>query len=390
MTKLERSYFASKLIEKLTWVRKKLNISIILDKKKYRHSLLNFTISFYFLAFLITTPISLLRAIDINWHSINYVHIALLVVITFLQAHKNKLSYHVKVITLILVFYSIGIIADYSLGMALGNYLYFSICILLAATFLSLKNTLLILLAIVLTQLLFMGLTFFEIIAFKVSPLVQINNIHFWGTHITAFITLIASPLIALGWLNKSLKASEHSLKIANENLEYAQKQLIHLAQTDELTSLPNKRALLSYSELEFNKFKRHKNSFSVLMIDIDFFKHVNDTYGHDAGDLVLKSVANVLAKQVRDYEIVARNGGEEFVIILQEQDINISLKIADRIRLAVEKTNTQYQQTNIKVTVSIGLAQVSIDDLSFADSLKRADNNVYKAKESGRNIVII
>jgi diguanylate cyclase (GGDEF)-like protein len=377
------------LLNKIAKSAKNLKDTIILEKSQYRHSLLNFTLSFYCVAFFIIAPVTLYRTIDTGWLPLNTFHVFLLSLLFIFNHFKNKIPYSTKAILLISVFYSIGAAANYFFGIAAGNYLYFGICILLSATFLTIKRTILILFIIILTQVAFMVLTSYGVITFQISPITQVSSVYFWTSQIVAFVCIISSPLIALGWLNTSLKSSEDSLKSANQSLEVAKQKLILLSQTDELTSLPNRRALFNYADLEFKKFKRNHVSFAVLMIDIDLFKKVNDNYGHDAGDIILKAVSAVLSEQIRDYEIVARYGGEEFVIILQEPDMEICTNIAERIRLAVKNNETSYQNTFLQVTVSIGLSQVLEQDNNIEDVLKRADINLYKAKDDGRNRVV-
>lgn len=390
MTQQSNISLPKRLIKYFDEAPEKLKAAIALDKEQYRHALLNFTISFYLIVFTFIIPISLIRTFDTGWHLLNYFHVALLSIMLVLQLTKNRISYIVKARILVGIFFSIGVIANYNLGLSSGNYLYFAMCILLSSTFLTLKSTLFVLLGIIVTQITFMLLTHLGIITFTIAPEIQFTNPHFWSTHIIAFITIIASPIIILGWLNTLLKSSEDALRESNKALEKAQQKLSYLAQTDELTSLPNRRALFSYTRNEFKKYQRQQGSFSVLMLDIDYFKRVNDTYGHEIGDMVLKAVANVLSKQVRDYEIVARTGGEEFVIILLEKDINLSTQVAERIRKAIERIKIPYEDDVIKVTISIGVTQMMNTDTKFENILQRADACLYKAKNSGRNKVAI
>ncbi|MEY8213965.1 MAG: GGDEF domain-containing protein [Colwellia sp.] len=358
------------------------------EEINYQHSLLNFTIVFYFCSFVIAVPISLIRVIETGWLVINFFHLLLLFTITCLFFVRKNTSYSKKISILIATFYLVGAVGNYQLGLSSGNYLYFAVSVLLSATFLSLRTTFLILLLIVTTQSAFMYLTKAGLVGYQLSPLIPINNLHFWITHLVAFITVIATPLIAIGWLNSLLKLSQVKLRASNQELLSTKNKLEVLALTDELTSLPNRRSLFSYSQLEFAKFKRNKNSFSVLMIDLDYFKKVNDSYGHDAGDKVLIVVANILLKQIRKYELVARAGGEEFVAILLDTTPEESHLIANRMREAIKNTDIFHDGVYIKITTSIGISHAREADLSFEQILKRADLGVYKAKEKGRDCV--
>ena len=267
------------------------------------------------------------------------------------------MGYVKKISILIAIFYLVGVVGNYQLGISAGNYLYFMISVLLSATFLSLRTTFLILLFITTTQLIFMYLTEAGFVEYQLSPFIPINSYHFWITHLVAFITVIATPVIAIGRLNSLLKLSQITLQRSNFDLLNAKNRLETLALTDELTSLPNRRALFNYSQVEFAKFKRNKVNFSVLMIDLDYFKKVNDTYGHDAGDKVLIDMANVLLEQMREYELVARAGGEEFVAVILDTNPQESHLIANRIRKALENTVILHAGVTIKITASIGIA---------------------------------
>ncbi|WP_333870923.1 GGDEF domain-containing protein [Desulforamulus putei] len=152
---------------------------------------------------------------------------------------------------------------------------------------------------------------------------------------------------------------------------------------TDGLTGVANRKHLDS----RLAEMIKSNSVFSVIMLDIDHFKKVNDTYGHQAGDEVLKHFAKTIAKTVRPGDLVARYGGEEFSVVCPS-DARNAVKIAERIREAVEATPVQTCAGTIKITASLGVAQRKPDDT--ADSvIKRADGFLYQAKQEGRNRVI-
>lgn len=158
------------------------------------------------------------------------------------------------------------------------------------------------------------------------------------------------------------------------------------MALRDQLTGLYNRFYLLEEADHKIAFAKRHKHEISLLMLDIDFFKLINDKHGHPTGDAVLKAVAKLLMKETRMEDIVARFGGEEFVIVLDHADIEGAKYKAEKIRREIEKLIPE----KILVTVSIGLAQYRSGKETFEQLLKRADNSLYQAKEQGRNRVII
>lgn len=154
----------------------------------------------------------------------------------------------------------------------------------------------------------------------------------------------------------------------------------------DALTGLHNRRFLKEYEDTLIATTRRKNNSLSVLMMDLDHFKQVNDTYGHDVGDTVLKALAKTLSSQVRTSDIVIRYGGEEFMVILQENTDYTGPQLAEKIRSAVEKMRIQYSGGFMQKTISIGVAGFPADGVEFIDVVKAADLALYAAKKGGRN----
>ncbi|MBF0187441.1 MAG: diguanylate cyclase [Magnetococcales bacterium] len=161
-------------------------------------------------------------------------------------------------------------------------------------------------------------------------------------------------------------------------------------ALTDALTGLHNRRYLEEYVEAMVAMANRKGHRISVLMMDLDHFKEVNDTYGHDAGDVVLKTLARTLEKQVRTSDMVIRYGGEEFMVILQESDTYSGDRVAEKIRAAVEAAEMTIPGGVLKKTISIGVSRFPTDGNEFWEVAKYADLALYKAKSEGRNRVMI
>lgn len=162
------------------------------------------------------------------------------------------------------------------------------------------------------------------------------------------------------------------------------------LATTDPLTGISNRRALMNAGEREFDRQSRYQNRLSVLMIDIDRFKNINDTLGHPTGDKVIRCVAEIMMSSVRTQDVVGRVGGEEFVVLLPETDLEGATVIAERLRSTAENTDVPDENGKVvKFTISIGVATNGCEDDSFEHLLGRADKGLYAAKESGRNRVV-
>ena len=171
--------------------------------------------------------------------------------------------------------------------------------------------------------------------------------------------------------------------------LKRAERELRQLAITDGLTQLANRRHFDERIHEEAERCQRYGRLLVLLMLDIDHFKQVNDTYGHPAGDLVLRRVADICRESTRGLDLVARFGGEEFAILLPETDVAGALQLAERIREDVQATPMLYGDRTIRVTVSCGLAQLGQGDSDARQLLKDADAALYEAKKGGRNRVI-
>jgi diguanylate cyclase len=165
--------------------------------------------------------------------------------------------------------------------------------------------------------------------------------------------------------------------------------RLLEMNMKDGLTGIYNRRFLEKRLIEEFERHVRYARKLSIIMFDIDFFKKVNDTYGHQCGDFILKSVSAKIAAIIRKSDSLARYGGEEFCCLLPETDINSATKLAERFRIAVEGLDNIFQGTSIRITISLGVAGMGVEHGSAEMLLKKADEALYAAKRSGRNRVV-
>jgi len=172
--------------------------------------------------------------------------------------------------------------------------------------------------------------------------------------------------------------------------LKITLQELEHRAYTDYLTGLLNRRHFMSLAEVELTRAIRYKNDFSVLMMDIDYFKKINDEHGHHIGDKVLQTFSNICKLTLRDIDVVGRVGGEEFAVLLPETDMEHAIQAAQRVRRAVAAESIMGPNGLFNVTVSIGVTSLMPDDESstFESLLIRADSALYAAKHAGRNAV--
>ncbi len=181
-------------------------------------------------------------------------------------------------------------------------------------------------------------------------------------------------------------------LSLQKKSLEETRNALKKQASRDYLTNLYNRRYFQQISQDLINIARREGGTLSIIILDIDKFKMVNDTYGHNAGDQVLKQLASILTDHTRDSDIVARLGGEEFALLLLNSDRNGAAILAEKLRKTVEDhTVTIDSKTAISFTISLGVSSADVkSDTTIDSALNDSDTALYKAKNSGRNKVVI
>jgi diguanylate cyclase (GGDEF)-like protein len=188
---------------------------------------------------------------------------------------------------------------------------------------------------------------------------------------------------------NRELKKANEIIRTQNEQLREVAFRLEQLSTTDALTELYNRRYMIEKLAEEVNRYKRNQNPFSIIIADIDDFKSVNDTYGHDCGDYIIQKTAQALADSVRDIDVVGRWGGEEFLILLPETVTEGALVLAERIQKNVQLSVWSYHQMPISVGLTLGIATFDGEtDLDVV--VKKADRALYDGKKNGKNCTVV
>ncbi|WP_088189702.1 GGDEF domain-containing protein [Desulfosporosinus sp. FKA] len=173
-------------------------------------------------------------------------------------------------------------------------------------------------------------------------------------------------------------------------SLKYSMEKLEWVSNTDTLTGLYNRRCIMKKLEEELIRNNGRKNSFSIIIGDIDYFKKINDTFGHDCGDYVLKVVSKSLQDAVRERDVVSRWGGEEFLILLPETASEGACKLADRMRKILEEQIIEYNGYKVKITMTFGVTSVNDNYGKVEDIIKKADCALYEGKRRGRNCIVL
>jgi diguanylate cyclase (GGDEF)-like protein len=169
----------------------------------------------------------------------------------------------------------------------------------------------------------------------------------------------------------------------------YLMNKLSNQANMDDLTGLLNRRYLMQLGERQLALMHQKNRQLGIILLDIDHFKAINDHYGHLAGDEVLKQLAHCIESSLRDNDLVGRYGGEEFVIFLPGSDLTTSLQIGERIRQGIENLVVEYENTSIRITISLGVQTTTVGNrTTMTELLKQADQALYQAKDNGRNCV--
>jgi len=206
------------------------------------------------------------------------------------------------------------------------------------------------------------------------------------------WICLLCLLVIALyKWRMYSIYRREETLKkLVSEktlDLENANEKLRQLSIRDPLTQTLNRRGFKECADRELAKYGRDHKSFSIILLDIDHFKNVNDTYGHEHGDKVLVEISKAIKHSLRKVDVMARWGGEEFIILLPDTELKDAVSVANKLRMMVANSKLTSIDSNIQVTFSAGVSEISAHK-ALDDCITHADNQLYKAKENGRNLV--
>ena len=302
----------------------------------------------------------------------------------FLVCTAKKNIILASVITYIEV-YLHSFLCVYLIGWSCGFYIY-PLCLIPVVYFISInmvKKGIYGHIIVAITIITYELMKIFDVNRGGVAPF-QYKIIHF---DLVLYIFNSASAIIVLIML---ICAFLYEIRASQEELENKNKILENIANIDSLTGINNRRYMNKKIKEEIDTFKIKKEEFSIAICDIDDFKKINDTYGHDCGDIILKAIADILSWHNKKYDIeICRWGGEEFLILIKD-NISNAYKICESILDNIRKYTLNYDNNSINVTITIGIAEFNIKNNNIEKTLKTADVNLYKGKNSTKNCIVI
>lgn len=226
--------------------------------------------------------------------------------------------------------------------------------------------------------LLVLSLFVLAVVTILFAPIDVLDQAHYDFEFKTRLIYSFLTVTALFAFYEFSRQQSYADMKVLNRKLEQQARQ-------DPLTRLPNRRGMMEHLQYERDRSERSKEHMSLMMVDVDHFKQVNDKFGHDGGDVVLRRLAKTFTDMLRKQDIVARWGGEEFLFLLPETNVHEAFILAEKLRKHVERTEFTYQNRRIPVNISIGICQVD-DKQTIDEAINLADHFLYQAKTAGRN----
>jgi len=271
-----------------------------------------------------------------------------------------------------------AIIATLNFGWSSG--FYFLVLAVLPLTFLNIPSRKIV--AVLLGLLLGGGVITLYIVSQFYPPVIQLSQEVSRGLFFANLLWCVTSLAVIGYFFEKGAAATEASLVLVN-------KRLNNLASTDPVTNLANRRTMLSRINQEKIRLERTGEPFSLIMIDIDNFKVVNDEYGHDAGDFVLVTLAAIINFIIRKQDHVARWGGDEFLVFLPETGISGARVVAEKMRARILTTPFIYREMDIPVTVTLGVSECDVE-AGIGNCIRKADIALYAGKQAGKNRVTL
>jgi len=351
---------------------------------------------------------SVYRSVNIGWQWMMGVHIAATALILVVFFFRKSVPYSIRAGGIVGLFLFIGLIGFWEFGMIAGaNPMLLAAPVLATVLFgkrlgIFFAGTMVLMMVLTAYSFIYGGRVF--AIDFNVSD----TFLPAWLTYTMTVILAVSTSIAAISMSNRHLAAAlyksrknQNDLATLNRELENqvsertlaleeAKTKAEQQARTDVLTGLNNRRAFFEYADVIDAQSRRYNHPYVIAMVDVDRFKSVNDTLGHEAGDAALVVIGRVIMEGLRETDIVGRVGGEEFAVVMPETALKEGAKLAERLRKTIEETVIETLKGKIKVTASIGIASLEDTSLSLESIIANSDNALYLAKHGGRNRIEI
>ena len=336
-------------------------------------------------------PASWIRAEYFALDSTHFSYSALIVVYICIALFRRYLSYSIKAIAVCLLplIFAVSGLINYGIS-SLGFLAILSTALLVMMLY-GIKYSIITLLVLSLVA----AIISYKTVNGEFSYSLNLNAFNhssiIWGTHIWVSFFLSMIVLVGIGWLQFALSLSIDQLLKKKKELKQATQELKEISLTDYLTGLPNRRYFYEFAEEVFLLHRRYGDACSVVFLDLDFFKKINDQCGHGGGDFVLKEFSQFVKNRIRDSDLFARLGGEEFILLMPKSDSQSAFVFVERLREALSEYAIKVSQDNaISVSFSAGITSITDTDASLDKLISRADLALYEAKNSGRNRSVI
>ena len=342
---------------------------------------------------------SLYRSVNIGWRWEMALHVFAALALWGLFIFKKSVSYPVRAGSIVSIFLLTGLSGFWAFGLISGANPMLLMAPVLATVLFGKRTGVIVTIGIVSMMIATAYSFVYGGRVFTIDFNVTAPYLPAWIAYTMTVIMTIATTIAAISMSNQHLeqalldsKKSAHDLErqVVERTLELeaAKQRAEQQARTDVLTGLNNRRAFFEYADVIDAQSRRYNHPYVIAMIDIDHFKSINDTWGHDTGDCALKAISRILLDVLRETDIVGRIGGEEFVAILPETTITEGAALAERLRATIESTTIETTQTPITMTISIGVAALGDLNATLDEVVACADAAMYLAKNDGRNKV--
>lgn len=349
-----------------------------------RAKLTDFYLTIFSIVLIIPIAASLYRIVDIGWKPIFAVHIFIGITLFITSIFRGYITTTEKSIILIASSYIAGLVGLLQLGLLSMGISFFLITSILSFVLLELKSFQIVA-TFTTVSIILIGIFYPDgVLQSDIDLYEYVQSTKVWILIAIAYLFLLISILSGVGIILYSLYGILREVKSQKKELSDLNIKLQKLSITDNLTQVLNRMGINDALNKELKLQERYEYTFGIILLDIDYFKQVNDGYGHDVGDAVLVSIANLLKTQTRGTDYIGRWGGEEFLIICPEINKDNIKKLSEALRKSIE----EYMFEDIgTITSSFGTAIANKDE-SVDKLVKRADDALYKAKGAGRNCV--